>query len=219
MDEKDFSALREQLVEYMSGRAVKSENVKNAFLKVKRELFVTDDCQEYAYADDAMPIGYNQTISQPSTIAVMLELLDAKEGMKVLEIGAGSGYVIALLSELVGEKGKAYGIELVKELIERAKNNIKKQGCKNVAVIYGDGSKGWPENAPFDRILISAACPFIPKPLFEQLKEGGRIVAPVGDRFTQMMETMVKKDGKPLKSQYLEGYFAFVPLKGEHGFR
>lgn len=216
---KDFEALREQLVEYMRGSAIKSDNVRKAFLAVKRELFVGEDNFEYAYADDALPVGYGQTISQPSTIAVMLELLGVEEGMKVLEVGAGTGYVLALLSELVGKKGKVYGIDLVKELTDRAKNNLKKQGCRNVEIIFEDGSRGWPEKAPFDRILVSASCPFIPKPLFDQLKEGGKVVAPVGDRWTQAMETIVKKDGKPLKSQYLEGYFVFVPLRGEFGWR
>lgn len=219
MEEKDYAALREQLVEYMWGRVVKSRNVKDAFLKVQRELFVTEDCLEYAYADDAMPIGYGQTISQPSTIAVMLELLGVNEGMTVLEVGGGSGYVLALLSELVGKNGRVYGVDLVKELVERAKNNLKMQGCKNVGVVYGDGSKGLPKKAPFDRILVSAGCPYIPKPLFDQLKEGDIIVAPVGDRFTQMMQIMKKVKGKPLKSEYPGGYFAFVPLKGEFGWK
>lgn len=217
--EKDFADLREQLVEYMRGRSVKSENVKNAFLNVKREIFVPEDIVEYAYADDALPIGFGQTISQPSTIAVMLELLEIREGMRVLEVGAGSGYVLALLSELVGKKGKVYGVDLIKELVERAKNNLKKQGCKNVELVFGDGSKGWVEKAQFDRVLVSCGCPYIPKPLFDQLVEGGIVVAPVGDRFTQMMHVMRKVKGKPMKSEYPAGYFAFVPLKGEFGWK
>lgn len=213
-----FETERTALVESLWGRGIKSENVKKAFLNAKREIFVPEGMQKFAYADDALPIGFGQTISQPTTIAAMLELLCAKEGMKVLEVGSGTGYVSALLSEIVGKKGKVYGIEFLEWLAEASKKNLKKQGCKNVKIFQGDGTKGLPEKAPFDRILVSAACPFVPKPLFDQLAEGGKIVAPVGDKYTQTLETVSKVKGRILKSSYQEGYFVFVPLRGEFGF-
>jgi len=216
---KEFEEKRKRIVEFMKDtEAVKTKEVENAFLKIKREIFVPLDLQAVAYADEALPIGFGQTISQPSTIAVMLELLEAKKGMKVLEVGAGSGYVCALLSEIVEEKGEIFGIELVSELFERAKENLKLQGCKNIELVVGDGSIGWKEKSPFDRILVSAACPCIPDALFEQLKEKGIIVAPVGDRFTQTMQKIKKIKGKQEKEEYEKTCFVFVPLKGEQGF-
>ena len=216
----NFEQKRRQLVEFLKGSgAIKSTAVEIAFLKVKRELFLGKWMEKDAYLATALPIGSGQTISQPTTIAVMLELLEAGKGMNVLEVGSGSGYVAALLSEIVESNGRVTGMELEEELIGQSKKNLNKQGCKNVEIVKGDGSLGSKEKAPFDRILVSAACPFVPKPLFDQLKEGGRIVAPVGDKFTQAMQTLKKKNGRPLKEQYLESYFVFVPLKGEHGFR
>jgi protein-L-isoaspartate(D-aspartate) O-methyltransferase len=218
--EESFKLKREQLVYHMQGiGALKAQNLKQAFLAVKRELFLPEQLQNAAYADDALPIGFNQTISQPSTIAIMLEMLDVQEGMKVLEVGVGCGYAAALLSELVGEKGKVFGIDIVPELIPLAEENLKKQNSKNVTLIEGDGTKGLPKKKPFDRILISAACPYVPKPLLDQLKEKGVVVAPVGDRFSQQMIKMTKFKGKPVKSTYMGGMFAFVPLRGEFGWR
>lgn len=219
-EEEFFKQKREHLVFYMqSTLALKTESVKKAFLAVKRELFMPGHLKEQAYADDAMPIGFNQTISQPSTIAVMLEMLEAKDGQKILEVGSGSGYVCALLSYIVGEKGRVFGVEIVPELVDRAKKSLELQGCKNVEIIKSDGSLGLKEKAPFDRILVSAACPFIPKPLLEQLKDDGIAVAPVGDRYTQMMEQLRKTKKGFLKQHYLQSYFVFVPLKGEHGWK
>jgi len=196
----NFEQKRRQLVEFLKGSgAIKSTAVEIAFLKVKRELFLGKWMEKDAYLDTALPIGSGQTISQPTTIAVMLELLEAGKGMNVLEVGSGSGYVAALLSEIVESNGRVTGMELEEELIGQSKKNLNKQGCKNVEIVKGDGSLGSKEKAPFDRILVSAACPFVPKPLFDQLKEGGRIVAPVGDKFTQAMQTLKKKNGRPLK--------------------
>lgn len=209
-----FRLKREQLVEYMKTRgAVRGKIVEKAFLEVKRELFVKQGAEEEAYLDEALPIGFGQTISQPSTIAIMLELLEAHDGMKILEVGSGCGYVCALLANIVGEKGSVFGIELNKELAEISKKNLARQESRNTEIICGDGCNGLAENAPFDRIIVSAACPFVPKKLFDQLAEGGRIVSPVGDSFTQMMHIFSKVNGKPVKKQYEEGYFAFVPLR------
>ncbi|MBI2598051.1 MAG: protein-L-isoaspartate O-methyltransferase [Candidatus Diapherotrites archaeon] len=218
--EEFFGQKRSELAQFMkSTGAIKTREVENAFLNVKREIFAPKHLQKEAYDDNALPIGFGQTISQPSTIALMLEMLAAKSGQKVLEVGSGCGYVLALLGELVGIKGKVFGIEAVKELAEISKKNLKSQGCKNAKVFQGDGSIGLKKYAPFDRILVSAACPFFPKSLFDQLKEGGIGVAPVGDKGTQMLQAVAKKNGNPLKSDYIEHYFVFVPLLGKEGFR
>lgn len=214
MSSKDLENKRIQLVHYLKkSDAINSALIEKAFLKVKRELFMPSNLIEYAYSDNAFPIGFNQTISQPYTIAVMLGLLNAREGMKVLEVGSGSGYVCALLSEIVGPKGKVYGIELVEGLFEQAKENLKLQGCNNAELFFGDGTKGLSERMPFERILVSAACGFVPEPLIEQLSEGGRIVAPVGDHWSQQLQLAEKTEGKISKSFPLPGYFVFVPLK------
>ncbi len=213
----DFEAERKRLVEYISGFAITSDGIKKAVSEVKRENFLSENLKQHAYDDNAAPIGYGQTISQPSTITVMLELLGVKNGMTVLEVGSGSGYVLALLSKLVGKEGKVYGIEYLKELAEASKENLKKEKIENVKVKQGDGSLGW-EKEEFDRILISCACPFIPKTLFDQLKEKGRIVAPVGDPGTQVLEILMKEKGKPFKKSYEGSLYTFVPLKGKHGY-
>ncbi|HIH09545.1 MAG TPA: protein-L-isoaspartate(D-aspartate) O-methyltransferase [Candidatus Diapherotrites archaeon] len=218
MSGEEHSKRRSQLVEYISGFAIKSKSVRDAFLSVGRENFVPKSLERYAYADDALPIGESQTISQPSTIAIMLELLSVKEGMKVLEVGSGSGFVLALLSRIAGEKGRVYGAEINPKLAAASIENLKKEGIANVEVIAGDGSEGIAGKAPFDRIILSCACPFIPKKLFSDLSEGGRIVAPVGDQHTQILEIMIREKGKPVKKSFDGSLFAFVPMKGKHGF-
>ena len=218
MNEQEMQSKRSQLIEYISGFALKSPAIKKAFSSVKRENFVQPEMQPYAYDDNALPISGGQTISQPSTIAIMLELLNAQKGMKVLEIGSGCGYVAALLSRIVGEKGGVFGIEISRGLAEKSRAVLGAEGVKNCEIKNSDGASGWAEHTPFDRIIISCACPFIPKELFAQLKEGGRIVAPVGDEHTQLLEIMMKEKGKPLKKTYEGSVFAFVPMKGRSGF-
>lgn len=214
-----FDDQRKRLAEYLSGFAISKPEIKKAFLEVKRENFVPKRFEQYSYSDDALPNELGQTISQPSTIAMMLEILELKEGMKVLEVGSGSGYVLALMSRIVGKDGRVYGVELFKQLVEKSGENLEKEGIANIEVKEGDGAGGWKEKAPFDRILVSCACPFIPRELFNQLKEGGMVVAPVGDTGTQVMEMLVKKKGKPFKKTFTESLFKFVPLLGKHGFR
>ena len=213
----NFESERKKLIEYISGFAIKSPEIKKAFLSVSRENFLPKANKEQAYHDNAISIGSGQTISQPSTIAVMLELLKVEKGMKVLEIGSGYGYVQALLSHLV-EDGMVYGIEYLEELAEQSKKNLEEEGIKNCEIKTGDGSLGWEEKAPFDRVIFSCACPFIPKPIFDQLKEKGKIVAPTGDQYSQVLETMTKFNGKPVKEQYPGASFIFVPLRGKHGY-
>ncbi|RLG69199.1 MAG: hypothetical protein DRO07_02605 [Candidatus Iainarchaeum archaeon] len=145
-------------------------------------------------------------------MAIMLELLEPKPKQKVLEVGAGSGYVLALLSEIVGKQGKVIGIERVPELARRAKHTLETLGYKNIEIVLADGTKGLPEKAPFDRIIVSAACSEVPQALIEQLAPLGRIVAPVGSRFTQQMQ-VIEKDAKgKTKSYFASGFFVFVPL-------
>ncbi|MFH0714445.1 MAG: protein-L-isoaspartate(D-aspartate) O-methyltransferase [Candidatus Diapherotrites archaeon] len=220
---KDFEEQRAQMVFHLQqSGAAHSPEILNAFSRVKRENFFSPEFLQYAYADDAFSIGLGQTISQPTTIAIMLELLQVREGEKVLEVGSGSGYVCALLAHLAGPSGKVFGVEWLKELFDNAQRNLLAEKITGVELKQGDGGEGWKEKAPFDCILVSCACPFVPKPLIEQLKEGGRIVAPVGDRASQQMQIVEKKDGKPFKRAPEIGlyeWFTFVPLMGKNGFK
>jgi protein-L-isoaspartate(D-aspartate) O-methyltransferase len=208
----------EELIKHMKNTGMLTEKrVEEAVRNVPRHLFIPKEYEKYAYSDEPLPIGEGQTISQPSVVVRMTEWLDPKKGDKILEIGAGSGWQAGILGYLVGPKGKVYTIERVRELVKSARKNLKKAGIKNVEVLEGDGTKGLPEKAPFDKVMITAATPKIPDPLVEQLKEGGRIIAPVG-RFSQVMILAEKKKGK-LEVIKREGWYRFVPLLGEHGFR
>lgn len=185
-----------------------SREIINVFLKVKRENFVPEELKAYAYEDTALSIGKGQTISQPYTIAMMLSLLELKKGHKVLEIGSGCGYVLALISNIT--KTKVFGIELIKELAERSRKNLEE--FHNIGVYNQDGSKGLPKQSPFDRILISAACEKIPELLFSQLKNKGIIVAPVGPRHEQSLVAVQKIRNKFVIKKEIPG-FVFVPFK------
>jgi protein-L-isoaspartate(D-aspartate) O-methyltransferase len=190
------------------------ENVAEAMLKVKRELFVPEEQKQHAYSDVPLPIGHGQTISAPSIVGFMSMKLDAGEGMKILEIGTGSGYQAAILGELIGKKGKVYTIERKPELIELAKKNIKKSGVDNVVIIEGDGTQGYAKEAPFDRIIVTAGSPDVPKPLIEQLKKGGKMLIPVGPAHSQYL-ILVEKNGEIKKTAILP--VVFVPLVGKYG--
>lgn len=205
----------EELVELLKEEGIKDKKVLEGILKIDRKLFAAKEYEKEAYGNYPLPIGKGQTISQPWTVAFMLEALELKKGDKVLEIGTGSGWNAALIGFIVGEKGKVISTEVHKELVEEARKNIKKVKLKNVEVIEWDGSKGYAKEAPFDKIICTAACPEIPGPWVTQLKEGGIIVAPVG-RYEQVM-VKAKKVGGRLVQEGL-GLFQFVPLKGEHGF-
>ncbi|MBN1923689.1 MAG: protein-L-isoaspartate(D-aspartate) O-methyltransferase [Nanoarchaeota archaeon] len=194
-------------------KIITDKKVLNAFKKVERQNFVPKYLKEFAYDDVPLHIGEGQTISQPTTVALMTQALNIKKGDNVLEVGSGSGYQAAILSELVGEKGKVFTIEYLKELYLFAKKNLK--SYKNVKVLLGDGSKGYNAEAPFDKIIVTAASPVIPPPLIEQLKTGGVLLIPVGEFIQDMLKITKTKSG--LKKEDL-GEFRFVPLKGEHGF-
>ena len=215
MEDRDYKRLRDLMVDtQLIPRGIKDERVLSAMRKVPRHLFVPEYIRHSAYDDMALPIGEDQTISQPYMVAIMTELLELKGDEKVLEIGTGSGYQAAVLAELAGE---VYTIERISELADRAKSKLAEIGYGNAHVIVSDGTKGLEDAAPFDRIIITAAAPKIPDPLINQLKEGGIIVAPVGERFSQML---IK--GKKEKGVLIEEYHTpcvFVPLVGEYGWR
>ncbi len=194
---------------------LKSRKVIAAFGEVPRENFLPESLKGLAYSDTPLPIPGGQTISAPHMVAVMSEYLDVKDGQKILEIGAGSGYQAAILSKMA-PRGKIYTVEVVPELTEFAKKNLK--DYKNVHVFSGDGSIGLPEYAPYDRIIATAGCPSIPKPWMDQLKENGRIVAPVGGMYEQRLILLEKKNGKILEAD-LNFPCVFVPLRGLYGWR
>lgn len=195
---------------------LKTKNIEEALRKYKREFFVPEDLKREAYRDFPLSIGFNQTISQPSTVVAMTEALEVKTGDKILEVGTGSGWQSAILSFLVGDSGKVYTTEIVKELAEFARNNLKKLGIKNVEVFVKDEYKGLEEKAPFDKIMVTAAAPDVPKPLLEQLKEDGIMVVPVGNLYLQDMFVIKKLKDRVEKKSI--GSFMFVPLRGRFGF-
>jgi len=209
--------LKKRLIEnWESSGTIKDKKVIDAFKAVPREKFILKKHLSEAYGDYPLSIGKGQTISQPTTVLMMTEALELKEGDKVLEVGAGSGYQAAIISKLVGKKGEVITTEIIPELAEFAKKNIQKLEIKSVKIINHDGSQGYEKESPYDKIMITAACPEIPEPLIEQLKENGIIMVPVGDLFGQQMIKGVKKKGK-LETKSL-GYFMFVPLKGKYGY-
>ena len=183
---------------------VKSKRVLDALAKVPRENFVLEKYRELAYLDEPLPLLAGQTISQPTTVAIMTDSLNVKPGQKVLEVGTGSGYQAAILAELVGPKGKVFTVERIKALVQFAKKNLKRY--KNVKVIYTDGTKGYTKAAPYDRIIVTACAAQLPDILFAQLKEKGIMVIPIEDK----MYRITKIRGKP-KFEDL-GWFVFVPL-------
>jgi len=206
----DFKVMREKMVEtQIKTRGVKDPRVLSALLKVERHRFVPEEYVNSAYADQPLPIGEGQTISQPYIVALMTELLDLKGNEKVLEIGTGSGYQAAILAELAKE---VYTVEIVESLASTAKNRLLELGYQNVKVKSGDGYLGWPEAAPFDAIIVTAAPDHIPTPLIDQLKEGGRMVAPVGT-YTQELKKIVKRSGKMETIDVIP--VLFVPMTGE----
>ncbi len=216
----DFSVRRARLVAILKELGyIRSSKVERAMLAVPRELFVPEDVREYAYDDRPLPIGYGQTISAPSIVAHMTELLDPQPGDKVLEIGTGSGYQAAILAEIVGYEGHVWSVERVPELAEFAIRNLERTGyLDRVTVVVGDGSLGYKPKAPYDRIMVTAAAPRVPEPLVEQLKPRGRLVIPVGPLPFQVLLVIDKKeDGSIEVRRDLE--VVFVPLIGEYGWK
>ncbi len=209
MDMDLFVTPRKRLVELLREKGIKDERVLKAIETVPRHLFVSEALQAYAYDDSALPIGYGQTISQPYTVAFMLEKLNVEPGHKVLDVGTGSGYQAALLAELGAD---VYSIERIYPLYEEAKERLAKLGYHNVKVFYRDGWIGLPEFAPYDRIVVAAAASHPPEKLLEQLKTGGIMIIPIGDEYFQKLVRILKVDENKYEKQDL-GPFVFVPLK------
>jgi len=200
---------REALVKnYIEKRGVKDNAVLNAMRNVKRHLFVPQNQMANAYNDRPMPIGYGQTISQPYIVAYMTEIIKPKPDFKVLEIGTGSGYQAAVLAEIVKE---VYTIEIVPELGNTAAPRLQKLGYKNVNVKISDGYHGWKEHAPYDAIIVTAAAEFVPPPLIQQLKDGGKMVIPVGSPFMTQTLMLIEKKGKKITTKSLMPV-VFVPF-------
>ena len=207
----DLGSERQRMVqEQLMSRGVRDERVLAAMNKVPREEFVPQDSRAASYTDQPLPIGYGQTISQPYIVAFMTEQLRPKPSDRVLEVGTGSGYQAAILAELVAE---VYSVEIVEPLAKNAEATLQRLGCKNVHVKIGDGYKGWPETAPFDAIIVTCAPDKVPQPLIDQLRDGGRMVIPVGDRFAQELYLLEKKNGQLKQSATLP--VRFVPMSGE----
>ncbi len=211
-----YESQKRHILDYWkSSGLVTGKAVIRAFQSVPRELFVPDNYRGQAYGDYPLPIPAGQTISQPTTVMIITQALELGKGMKVLEVGAGSGYQAAVIAQIVGKKGRVYATEIIPELAAFAAANLKRAGISNVEVINWDGSRGYGPAAPYDRIVVSAACREIPSPLIEELKDGGILVAPVGPSFGQVLTRVRKCDGK-LSYEPL-GDFMFVPLTGGHG--
>lgn len=204
---------RMDMVEYqIRRRGVTDKEVLAAMEKVPRHEFVPDNLKSQAYADHPLPIGYGQTISQPYIVALMTELLQLKNTDRVLEIGTGSGYQAAILAQIVQE---VYTVEIIAPLAAEAKERLERLGFKNVHVLNADGYYGWEEHAPYDAIIVTCAPDHIPPPLVQQLKDGGRLVIPVGPPGGYQTLWQVIKEGDEIKKRNVTGVL-FVPLTGEH---
>lgn len=197
---------------------LRSPEIIEAFRVVPREEFVRPNLRRDAYLDQPLSIGQGQTISAPSMIAIMLEVLQVKKGNKVLEIGAGSGYNAALMAEITGKEGELYTIERLEEIAKFGENNLEKTGYGWVEVVVGDGTRGYEEEAPWDRILVTACAPEIPSPLVKQLKIGGKLAAPVGRHYMAQTLTLVEKTSEEETRIQKHGGCSFVPLIGEYGW-
>ncbi|MBI2440686.1 MAG: protein-L-isoaspartate(D-aspartate) O-methyltransferase [Lentisphaerae bacterium] len=210
-EEPEWAAARRAMGQQLRDYHITDERILAAMSKVKRHKFIPEDLcsRSTAYGDYPCPIGYGQTISQPYIVAYMTEKLELKPGDKVLEIGTGSGYQAAVLAECGAE---VYTIEIVPELARHARAALDAEGYQNVRVLAGDGYKGWPEYSPFDAIIVTCAPSDVPETLKEQLKEGGRLIAPVGRMF-QRLVILRKKDGRIEQQEDLP--VRFVPMVRE----
>src|SRR6266576_10048 len=210
----DYLHAREQMVhEQLVSRGIKDQRVLRAMATVPRHLFLESELWDRAYDDRPLPIGANQTISQPYMVALMAGALALKGTERVLEIGTGSGYAAAVLSELCAE---VFSVEAVEELALKARALLSHLGYANVSVALGDGTLGWEQHSPFDAVIISAAAPCIPRPLIEQLRTPGDLVFPMGEKELQIL-VRVRKDTKGIREEYL-GECRFVKLRGRYGW-
>ncbi len=213
--EDEFRRKRELMVTtQIERRGVTNPRVLNAMRSIPRHLFVNFESQEFAYADYPLPIGYEQTISQPYIVALMTSLLDLQGDEKVLEIGTGSGYQAAILSLLARE---IHTVEIIPQLARRAEETLLELGLTNVKVHHGDGSLGWTLDAPYDAVMVTASAPDVPPPLLDQLRTTGKLVIPIGHRGSQLLELWTMETGAWQPDEILP--VAFVPLRGKHGWK
>jgi len=215
MTEDRYTATRHRMVDtQITPRGVSDPRVLAAMRQVPRHRFIPSHLWDQAYSDYPLPIGEDQTISQPYIVALMTEILEIKSTDKVLEVGTGSGYQAAILAELAAQ---VFSIDRVASLLAQAENTLHSLGYINIKTRVGDGTLGWPEEMPFDAIIVTAGAPQVPRPLTEQLTLGGRLVIPVGDRWSQTL-TCVRKTKEGLKFEY-HGGCRFVRLIGEYGWQ
>lgn len=200
--------------EQLIPRGIKDLLVLNAFRKVPREKFVPPEQRSESYGDFPLPIGEEQTISQPYIVALMTEALRLKREEKILEIGTGSGYQAAVIAEIAKE---VYTIERISILAQRAKKILKELSYQNIKIKIGDGTKGWKEFSPYDGIIVTAAAPKVPESLIKQLAKGGRLIVPIGNLYSQELILYEKKKGRLMTTNF--GGCRFVPLKGEEGWK
>jgi protein-L-isoaspartate(D-aspartate) O-methyltransferase len=214
LDRAHLDRARERMVgRQLRARGIEDEEVLRAMGRVPRELFVPEAERRRAYADAALPIGHGQTISQPYMVAVIVEALTVRPGLRVLDVGVGSGYQAAVLAELGAQ---VVAIERIPELAEQARTNLAAAGFDGVEVVVGDGTLGWPERAPYDGIAVAAAAPAFPQTLYEQLRPGGQLVVPVGGPRAQRLEVIVRSPEGPAVLHSVP--CRFVPLVGEEGY-
>ncbi len=213
--EEEMRGLRYRMVrEQIESRGIRDPRVLEAMRSVPRHLFVPEELTWESYDDNPLPIGEGQTISQPYMVAWMTELLRLQGGEKVLEVGTGSGYQAAILARLARE---VWSVEKQEGLAEAARERLRRLGFDNVRVVVGDGSRGLPEHAPYDAVIVTAGSPSIPQPLLEQLSEGGRLVIPVGPSSLQTLNLVVREGGEFRREE--KGGCVFVPLVGKYGWR
>jgi len=212
---ESFSQAREKMVsDQIMQRGIVDERILGAFRQVPRHMFVPEEYVQQAYTDHPLPIGFAQTISQPYIVALMTNCLDLHGDEKVLEVGTGSGYQTAILARLAR---KVYSVELVKELSHLAKSTLISLGIENVFLFAGDGSIGLPAHQPYDRIIMTAAVPFLSSEIRNQVAIGGKIVAPIGSRWRQTLEVWKRDNDSFVKEKILP--VIFVPLRGKHGWQ
>lgn len=206
-DTSKHQGLRNQLAKSLKNKGISDQKVLDAIRKVPRHLFIDSSFEDHAYQDKAFPIAAGQTISQPYTVAFQSQVLGIRQGDKVLEIGTGSGYQTAVL---VAMQAEVYSIERQHELFKKTSLFLPKIGYRPKKLIFGDGYKGFPEKAPFDKVIVTAGAPYIPKALMAQLKVGGKLLIPVGD-LTQTMTLLIRTSPKKFEKHEL-GDFTFVPM-------
>jgi len=214
MEDRTPHFARESLIKILRGKGISDERILDAFRKVPRHEFLDGAMYAQAYDDNALPIGSGQTISQPYIVALMTQLLDLKKDEKILEIGTGSGFQTAILAQF---SRRVYTVESQRELAEISRRRLRNMGYENIAFKHGDGSAGWPQHAPYAKIIVTAAAPEIPEVLGNQLDINGRMIIPIGDRYHQELIVYDRTDHGFEKRS--EGGVVFVPLLGKHGWK